>query len=284
MLRVRVSDNAMADGVPTAASVTDGLRLGCGTFTRWPVSPPRVVDASSGRIAVLSAPVWGFALGVIAGGLAAAQWWWFSRDGDPGALAALLSAAVVVIALAWLTRGLHADGLADTIDGFASMRRGTGALAVMRDPHLGALGALGLGLVLLLQLISLAVLLTETSPWGFVLVVSAVGVMSRGVLPWMVRAGTPASDTGLGAVVVGSVPSALAIAATALSSVVAAALLVAAGWGITPALLAVAAAFVAAVVLRRSALRRFGVISGDVLGAGVEIATTAALFVAVVSA
>lgn len=274
----------MTDGGPTGASIADGLRLGGGTFTRLPMTPPRVINASSGRIAVLSAPVWGCILGFIAGGLAAALWWWFSRDGDPGVLAALLSAAVVVVAMAWLTRGLHADGLADTVDGFASMRRGTDALAVMRDPTVGALGALGMGLVLLLQLISLALLLTEVSPWGFVLVVTAVGVMSRGVLPWMVRVGTPASDTGLGAVVVGSVPTVQAMAATVLSSIVTAALLVTAGLSIVGAVLTVMAALVAALVLRGSALRRFGVLTGDVLGAGVEIATTAALFAAALSA
>ena len=83
---------------------------------------------------------------------------------------------------------------------------------------------------------------------------------------------------------VGSVPLAQAIAVTALSSVVAAALLVAAGMSIVATVLTVIAALVAALVLRRSALRRFDVISGDVLGAGVEIATTAALFAAALSA
>lgn len=266
-------------GTGQHATFLDGLRLGGGTFTRLPMTPPRAVNASSGRIAMLSAPVWGVVLGLIAGGLAGAQWWWFTRD-DPGALAALLSAAVVLAALAWLTRGLHLDGLADTFDGFASMRRGADALAIMRDPNIGALGAAGLVLVLLIQLISLALLLTKTSPWGFVLVVTAICVVSRGILPWMIRAGTPGSNTGLGVVVVGSVPTAAAIAATALSALAAAALLVAAGLGVVAAVLAMLAAIAASLILRRSALRRFGVLTGDVLGAAVETSATCALLVA----
>ena len=276
--------SASTDGVAPPATTVDGLRLGGGTFTRIPVAPPRVVDTHTGRVAILTAPLWGLLLGGIAGTAVGALWWWFGRDGSPSAVAAGLCAVVAVGVLAWLSRGLHLDGLADTIDGFASMRRGAEALAIMRDPHVGALGAAGLVLVLLLQVSALAVVVSQSGPGAVVAVMASVGLVSRAALPWSVRSGTPASDTGLGAVVVGSVPLAQAIAVTALSSVVAAALLVAAGMSIVATVLTVIAALVAALVLRRSALRRFDVISGDVLGAGVEIATTAALFAAALSA
>lgn len=274
----------LVDGPGQRATFFDGLRLGCGTFTRLPTPPPKVVNGSSGRVAVLTAPVWGFLLGAMAGGIAAALWWWFSRDGEPGALQALLSAVVAVGMLAWLTRGLHVDGLADTIDGFASMRRGAGALAIMRDPHIGALGATGLTLILLLQLVSLAVLISEVDAFGVVLLVTAVGVLSRGVLPWLSRAGTPAAATGLGAVVVGRASSTLATAVTLCSSAVAGALFFAAGLSAVVATLAVVAALIAVVVLRSQVLGRFGVLSGDALGAAVETATATALLVAAIAA
>lgn len=274
----------LVDGAGPRATVLDGFRLGGGTFTRLPMSPPRVVDGSSGRIAVLSAPAWGFLLGAMAGGLAAVLWWWFERAGDPGALRALLSAALAVVALAWLTRGLHLDGLADTVDGFASMRQGPEALAVMRDPHVGALGAAGLSLVVLLQVVALAVLISQAEPFGVLLLVTAVAVLPRGILPWLVRSGTPSAETGLGAVVVGSVSPKLAAVWALVSSVVVAALLVAAGLGAPAAALSVIAALMAVVVLRTQALRRFGVLSGDVLGAAAETATLTTLLVAAVAA
>lgn len=273
----------LVDGAGQRATVVDGLRLGGGTFTRLPMAPPRVVDSSSGRVAVLSAPAWGLVLGAMAGGLAGGLWWWFARDGAPVELAALFCAVVAVVALAWLTRGLHLDGLADTVDGFASMRRGADALAVMRDPHIGALGAVGLGLVVLLQVVSLAVLVSQLDPLGVALLLTAVAVLARGCLPWLVRSGTPAADTGLGAAVVGSVSPTLAAVATLVSSVVAAAFLVAAGLSVTAAIFGVSVALVAVVVLRRNAMARFGVLSGDVLGAAVEIATLTVLVVAAVS-
>lgn len=60
-----------------------------------------------------------------------------------GAIGTLLS-------LIALTRGLHLDGLADTFDALFSAKDPEGALQVMRDPRLGAFGVLGLvGLLLL---------------------------------------------------------------------------------------------------------------------------------------
>ena len=53
--------------------------------------------------------------------------------------------AVVLCALTlFLSRGLHADGLIDTFDGFLSGRRGRDEiLGIMKDSRLGALGFLG---------------------------------------------------------------------------------------------------------------------------------------------
>ena len=43
-----------------------------------------------------------------------------------------------------LTRGLHQDGLADTLDGIAGGRAPADRLSIMRDPRIGAIGATGL--------------------------------------------------------------------------------------------------------------------------------------------
>ncbi|MFZ2384712.1 MAG: adenosylcobinamide-GDP ribazoletransferase [Candidatus Omnitrophota bacterium] len=64
---------------------------------------------------------------------------------------ALLSAAAVTLALAFLTGGMHLDGLADTADGFFSGKSGPDILAVMRDPHIGSMGTIALAGDLLLK-------------------------------------------------------------------------------------------------------------------------------------
>lgn len=69
-----------------------------------------------------------------------------------------VSAVLCVGLLVALTRGLHQDGLADTLDGLAGGRAPSDRLAIMRDPRIGALGAAGLVLSLILRCAAVAAL------------------------------------------------------------------------------------------------------------------------------
>jgi adenosylcobinamide-GDP ribazoletransferase len=60
-------------------------------------------------------------------------------------------AALLILLLVGMTRGLHQDGLADTLDGLAGGRMATDRLSIMRDPRIGAIGATGLFLSLILR-------------------------------------------------------------------------------------------------------------------------------------
>ena len=60
-------------------------------------------------------------------------------------------AALLILLLVAMTRGLHQDGLADTLDGLAGGRAPSDRLAIMRDPRIGAIGATGLFLSLILR-------------------------------------------------------------------------------------------------------------------------------------
>ncbi|MBI3602954.1 MAG: adenosylcobinamide-GDP ribazoletransferase [Nitrospirae bacterium] len=55
---------------------------------------------------------------------------------------------LLILALVVLTRGLHQDGLADTLDGLAGGRTLADRLVIMRDGRIGAIGATGLVLAL----------------------------------------------------------------------------------------------------------------------------------------
>lgn len=194
----------------------------------------------------------------------------------PGPSGALLVAAVAVGTLAWLTRGLHLDGLADTADGLGPIGPADRALAVLRRPDIGPFGVLTLVVVVVLQLAALAQCITAGR--GPIAIAAAVLV---GRLA-MVRAGVPgvppARRTGLGAAVAGSVPPALltGLLGTAGLVVVAVALF---GDPVLGAGLAAAAVggLAAAEWLLRRCCRRFGGVTGDVFGAVSEVATTAAL-------
>ncbi len=77
-------------------------------------------------------------------------------------LAKVFAAEVVnvllIVLLVLLTRGLHQDGLADTLDGLAGGRTPAERLPIMRDPRIGAVGATGLFLSLILRYAGLMVL------------------------------------------------------------------------------------------------------------------------------
>ncbi len=77
-----------------------------------------------------------------------------------GVLAKLFAMEVVnvlvIVLLVAITRGLHQDGLADTLDGLAGGRTPADRLSIMRDPRIGAIGATGLFLSLILRYAALA--------------------------------------------------------------------------------------------------------------------------------
>lgn len=248
--------------------VSDGLRFVVGTLTVVPVPAPRQIDQRVARAGMLSAPVVGVLLGAgVAGTVAAGQALGFS----PG-----VTAVLVVGGLALVTRGLHLDGLADTADSLAASYRRERALEVMRRGDVGPAGTVTLVVVVLAQVFAVAACLEPGREPGRGLLAVGVAVLaSRAVLPVVCVRGIPAARAeGLGAAIASTVPR------LAAGAVVAVVLLVSAGAGWTMnddalrAVLAVAVgwAFAAVVVVR--CVRRFGGVTGDVVGAAVEVAMT----------
>jgi len=241
-----------------------GLRLAVTTFTVVPLRPGPV-DRRAAGVAMSLAPVIGAAVGAALGGVVLG----LVAAGAPP----LLAGVVAVGAGALLTRGLHLDGLADTVDALGSYRSGEAALAIMRKPDVGPFGVTALVLVLLGQAAALAALANR--PWLAALVTAAVaGAAGRLAVSWACRRGVPAArPDGLGAAVAGTVgPAALAVATATVAGLALAAVPGRAWQGPV----AVLAALTVAVLLLGHVVRRLGGITGDVLGAAVETTTTLA--------
>ena len=245
-----------------AGGFLDAVRLSLGTLTALPVRPPRRVDGEVPGRAMALAP----AAGLVPGGAAFAVVWAAGRAG----LTPLLAAALGVGVLALATRGLHLDGLADTADGLAASYDRDRALDVMKRGDVGPAGLATVVLVLLVQVSALA-------QAGSVAVLVAA-VAARTAVPLACARGIPAArPDGLGAHVAGTVgrPAlAACVAATAAALAVTQAA-TGAPWWQGPA--ATAAALAAAALVLWRAVRRLGGMTGDVVGAAVEVATAAAL-------
>src|SRR5699024_1062532 len=102
----------------------DGLRLSFSWLTVVPVTSPTVRDRTCRR-AIRFAPLVGITLGAFAGVLL----WASTTAGAPSLLAGMLT----VGALALVSRGMHVDGLADTVDALGCYGSRERALEVMRD-------------------------------------------------------------------------------------------------------------------------------------------------------
>jgi adenosylcobinamide-GDP ribazoletransferase len=202
-------------------------------------------------------PVVGLGLGVLLAGLDRALAAWF-----PPLLAALLT----VTAWKLMTGGLHLDGLADCLDGLAGRDR-EHRLAIMRDSRIGTFGAVGLILFLMLELVTLSEL-TPDARWRALLVTPAI---ARSAPPLLARLWSPARESGQGAAFVGGVGRAGALIALAAATLAALGVLGVAG------LVATVAGLAASVTAARFLTGRLGGLTGDVLGAAVEIAELVAL-------
>jgi adenosylcobinamide-GDP ribazoletransferase len=183
----------------------------------------------------------------------------------------LVGAVLVVTAGAALTRGLHLDGLADTVDGLGSHGDAETALAIMRKSDIGPFGVVALVLTLVAQVAAAAVLVAR--PWPAALVGVLVAVAGgRAAITVTCRRGVPAArPEGLGALVAGTVPTAVAAVAAVAVAAVAVAAVPGRPW---QGPLAVALGLLAAGAAQRHIVRRLRGVTGDVLGAICELATT----------
>ncbi|GII55421.1 adenosylcobinamide-GDP ribazoletransferase [Planotetraspora thailandica] len=212
-----------------------------------------------------------------------------------------LASVLAVASTAWLTRGLHLDGLADLADGLGSGKPAGPALDIMKKSDIGPFGVMTLVFTLLTQIAALSLVQRPGMPAIGPLALVTSCTAGRLAVTWACRDGVPsARPGGLGALVAGAVRRSWAVAATVVSaSVLGGAAWAAAHWAASPpgsdaglrlrdtlggppatvaaCLLAVGAGLAAAAVLRRRAVRRLGGVTGDVFGALIETATTAAL-------
>jgi adenosylcobinamide-GDP ribazoletransferase len=240
--------------------IADGLRLSVATLTVLPVRTGRVDRASAG-IAMALSPALGLAIGLVAAGVGLAV----TAAGGP----VLVAATLVVGAGVLLTRGLHLDGLADTFDGLGSYRDAETALSIMRKPDVGPFGVAAIVIVLLTQVAAVTAVLTR--PWPAALAgVAAAVATGRVAIALACRRGIPAARAdGMGAVVAGTVGPLAATAGVVAVGACALAAVPDRPW-LGP--VAVGVGLAAGVLLTGHAVRRFGGITGDVLGAVCEIA------------
>ena len=220
--------------------MNDAWRLATGTLTALPVRAPVAIRP---RAAMLLAPLVVVPLAVPVGLLV-----WLAP------LPPLVVGLLCVGLLALGTRALHWDGLSDVADGLTASYDRERSLAVMKTGTSGPAGTLATVVVVGLQAAGLAAL---AGGWRGGLLAGLLVCASRCAL-WIVCADgvVSARPGGLGDAFTGVVPRPVSVVGGVLLSVVGGLVVVA---------------------LVRRCTRRFGGVTGDVMGAAVELALATTL-------
>ena len=213
-------------------------------------------EPSSAELATSMA--WYSTVGLLIGGLLAA-----ADQGLRLFLAAEVVNVLLIVLLVLMTRGLHQDGLADTLDGLAGGRTAADRLRIMRDPSVGALGATGLFLSLLLRYAGLLAL-PQPVRLPVLLCMPALGRWAMVSVAW--ASPYARSEGGLAAAFL----THLSWQHVLLSSLVLACALMA-GLGVIAAAATIGLGALVVVVVRRGCRAWFGGVTGDLLGATNEL-------------
>jgi adenosylcobinamide-GDP ribazoletransferase len=204
----------------------------------------------------------GAGVGALAGGVGV---------GLDSRLGLLLAAALAVATDALVTGAIHLDALADTADALGAATRER-ALEIMREPTIGSFAATAVALDLLVKTAALAALLDGPDAVLAATAAFALGRAAPLVLSWALPYARAGGGTGA------------SLADRARAPWLAAGLLV--GIGVAVGALGLrglwlaGAAGGAVLLVGLVAWRRFGGVTGDVLGAAVELATALALVAA----
>lgn len=231
------------------------VRIAIAFLTILPVRLPAELPANGFRRSAAFFPLAGWLLGGLLAGVA----WLCSLVSLPS----LVSAVLLVALAAWLTKGLHLDGLADLLDGLGGGWDQARRLAIMKDSAIGTFGVLGLVILLALKVACLASLLVNGGePLFFALFAGPVA--ARWSMATLACGVQYPRVSGTGHAFVGKV----GLSELGLGSVLLMPLI---WWHWSMALIIICAVLLPALWLRFKATKALGGVTGDVLGASCEL-------------
>jgi adenosylcobinamide-GDP ribazoletransferase len=235
-------------------------------LTRIPVGARIVFNAEE----VAGSARWFPIVGALIGVFSVAGLLIFKRIFPP-----MITGALVVTIGALITGALHLDGLADSADGLGGGRTPEDALRIMRDHAVGSYGAVALILAIVLKVTAIAAVVERADAWRFLILAPALGrwstVLLSATMPYARRLDETPSK--------GAVAGLMRKRELAISTVCA--ILIAAGAAQWRAILYCSLVLAITALWGWFCARRIHGVTGDTLGAAVEMSEIAVLLLAV---
>ena len=178
---------------------------------------------------------------------------------------------LLTLALAVMTQGLHLDGLSDTADGLLSHRDQARKLEIMKDSRIGAFGVLALIFIIGLKTLLLAAL-CEKGVWAALVLFPVWGRLAASLTACLSEYARPQGGLGKPFVdLTGERELYLAGGSALILSLVLMGV-----WGLFTALITALAALLGVRVWKK----QLGGVTGDILGATIELGETLGLCLA----
>ncbi len=225
------------------------------------VLPLKVKQFSEQRIA------WALAYFPIAGLFLGLMLVWLNTLLSALSIPLLVVNIILVVVLIILTGGMHLYGLSDTADAFLSGKGKEEMLEIMRDPHIGVMGVLSLISIILLKIALLSSVSAAVKPAALMLMC----ILSRWSVVMAMYLFPYARQEGKAKLFIQGMNLKIFIA-----SLIAALIFSFAAWGLK-GLLALAIIAGCAYLIGKIITRKIGGITGDTLGATIELTEIATL-------
>jgi adenosylcobinamide-GDP ribazoletransferase len=161
------------------------LLAAIGLLTRVPVR--RAFTESEVARATAFYPIVGSAIGASQAAVLWVAVAWLPTpavDGDASRVPSMVLAVCLVALVVWITGAIHVDGLADTLDGFGGGRSREEVLAIMRDPRVGAYGAVAIVLLIFVKVACLDALIQRRAATIPLLAAPIAGRWAMAALGW----------------------------------------------------------------------------------------------------
>jgi adenosylcobinamide-GDP ribazoletransferase len=222
-------------------------------FTRIPVRAPETIDDALYKKGIKYLFIIGIIIGVPIGAVMLLQ----------GVIGAYVAAFLALVIYLLLSGGLHLDGMADTVDGFAAHRDREGTLAIMKDSHIGTFGVLAICVYVV----------------GMTVCMAQAGFAAAGLFPLVGRTAAllcarinVSATNGLGRWFVDGVKTGhLVSAILAFAAIAAVFSLYLLGWlGMAGIVVSFLAALLVTVLVVKRFAKKLGGVTGDVIGFSVE--------------